>query len=108
MAKPPAPPSSAGWKISLTVPAISFSRAFSIRAQVRSIATWLSCPHACILPLLFDLNADPHYMHNLADDPQYAETKQALSDQLMAVLREQNDPRIMEEDCRFERSPFTD
>jgi hypothetical protein len=26
----------------------------------------------------------------------------------MAVLHEQDDPRVTEEDCRFEKSPFTD
>ncbi|MEM7033645.1 MAG: sulfatase [Chloroflexota bacterium] len=55
---------------------------------------------------LFDLQADPHYMHNLADDPQYVDVKQQLSEQLMAILQEQEDPRVVEEDCRFEHEPF--
>lgn len=57
---------------------------------------------------LYDLREDPHYMNNVAQDPVYAETRQQLADQLMAVLHEQDDPRVTEEDCRFEKSPFTD
>ena len=57
---------------------------------------------------LYDLREDPHYMNNVAQDPAYAEARQQLSDQLMAVLHEQDDPRVTEEDCRFEKSPFTD
>ncbi len=57
---------------------------------------------------LFDLRSDPHYMNNLANDPHYEETRQTLADQLRQVLHQQNDPRIIEDDCRFERSPFTD
>jgi hypothetical protein len=56
---------------------------------------------------LYDLRADPDYMVNLAADPACAETRQRLSDQLMAVLREQQDPRAVEEPCRFERLPYT-
>lgn len=55
---------------------------------------------------LFDLRVDPHYMNNVANEPDYAEIRQRLSSQLMQVLREQNDPRIIDEDCRFERAPF--
>ena len=57
---------------------------------------------------LYDLRVDPHYLNNIAEDAQYNEVRQQLSDQLMSVLTEQEDPRVVEPDCRFERSPFTD
>ena len=57
---------------------------------------------------LYDLRVDPHYLNNVAEDAQYKEVQQQLSDQLMGVLTEQEDPRVVEPDCRFERSPFTD
>ena len=57
---------------------------------------------------LYDLRVDPHYLNNVAADAQYKEVRQQLSDQLMTVLTEQEDPRVVEPDCRFEHSPFTD
>ena len=57
---------------------------------------------------LYDLREDPHYMNNVVAEPAYEETRRQLAERLMAVLKEQNDPRVAEEDCRFERSPFTD
>ena len=55
---------------------------------------------------LYDLRKDSHYMNNVADDPGYQETKKELHNQLMTVLREQNDPRVVEEPCRFEHAPY--
>jgi uncharacterized sulfatase len=57
---------------------------------------------------LYDLERDPHYLHNVAADPAYNEAREQLSSRLMAVLRTQHDPRLTEPDCRFERSPYTD
>ena len=57
---------------------------------------------------LYDLEHDPHYLHNVAADPAYNEAREQLSSRLMAVLRTQHDPRLTEPDCRFERSPYTD
>lgn len=57
---------------------------------------------------LYDIQKDPHHMNNLVDDPTYREIRNELSERLMAVLKEQEDPRVVESDCRFERSPFTD
>ena len=57
---------------------------------------------------LYDLRRDPHYLDNVVEEPAYATRRRQLADQLTAVLREQEDPRLLEEDCRFERSPFTD
>ena len=55
---------------------------------------------------LFDLRTDPDYMDNLADDPAYAETKSSLRERLFQLLREQEDPRAVEEPCRFEHEPY--
>ena len=57
---------------------------------------------------LYDLRKDPYYLNNVVEDAYYQEVRRKLANQLMAVLREQNDPRVVEPDCRFERSPFTD
>ncbi|MBT5531461.1 sulfatase-like hydrolase/transferase, partial [Candidatus Poribacteria bacterium] len=57
---------------------------------------------------LYDLAADPHYMTNVAGDPAHARTRQELSDRLMAVLRDQDDPRVVEDPCRYEQPPYTD
>ncbi len=57
---------------------------------------------------LFDLREDPHQMINVAHDPAYEATRQALHDVLMAELRRQRDPRVCDEECRYEASPFTD
>ncbi len=43
---------------------------------------------------LFDIDADPYCMHNLAEDPAYAELKAQLWKELEAKLRETDDPRI--------------
>jgi len=43
---------------------------------------------------LYDLRTDPHQLHNVASDPDYAETKQRLADRLATLLRERNDPRV--------------
>jgi N-sulfoglucosamine sulfohydrolase len=57
---------------------------------------------------LYDLRQDPHYMNNVASDPAYTVMRQQLEKKLMTVLKEENDPRITEPDCRFEKPPFTD
>lgn len=57
---------------------------------------------------LYDLRTDPHYMNNLAGDPAHEEVRAELSKLLMDELVKQKDPRVVEEDCRFEKAPFTD
>ena len=44
---------------------------------------------------LFDLEKDPEQLHNVADDPAYAEVKQKLAKQLSAELKATSDPRIV-------------
>lgn len=55
---------------------------------------------------LYDLRTDPDYMHNLATDPTYDAIREELATQLMSVLREQDDPRVVEDNCRFESAPY--
>jgi arylsulfatase A-like enzyme len=57
---------------------------------------------------LYDLRRDPDQVKNVAADPAYAKAKKELADRLLATLKETGDPRVVEESCRFERSPFTD
>lgn len=57
---------------------------------------------------LFHNTSDPDQMVNLAEDPAYASVREELRARLMNVLKEQNDPRAVEEECRFEHSPYTD
>ncbi len=44
---------------------------------------------------LFDRRNDPYCMNNIADDPVFKDVKEQLWAQLEAILREQNDPRIL-------------
>ncbi len=57
---------------------------------------------------LYDLREDPHYMNNVIAQPEYEGARAELSQKLMSLLRDQEDPRVVEEHCRFENSPFTD
>lgn len=57
---------------------------------------------------LYDLRNDPDHMNNLAEDPAYRPTLEELRRRLLEELKAHGDPRITEDDCRFERSPFTD
>ncbi|BDS06649.1 heparan N-sulfatase [Oceaniferula spumae] len=43
---------------------------------------------------LYEISTDPHQIHNLADDPKYAETLKKLRTQLMAELTETGDLRM--------------
>ena len=46
-------------------------------------------------------------MKNVAADPSYAKAKQTLADRLIKTLESAGDPRVIEENPRFERPPFT-
>jgi hypothetical protein len=47
-------------------------------------------------------------MNNVANDEKYADIKKELADKLETELKAQQDPRILEEPCRYEKSPYTD
>ncbi len=57
---------------------------------------------------LFDLRTDPDQMDNVATNPQYTETRETLSKQLMSILTDAGDPRVTGDGQTFERPPFTD
>jgi uncharacterized sulfatase len=52
---------------------------------------------------LYDVRQDPDQLNNLADSRQHAEIKARLSQKLMKVLRETDDPRL---DDAFDRPPY--
>lgn len=43
---------------------------------------------------LYDVQNDPYNIHNLADDPDYADILESMRTQLMNTLRETGDPRV--------------
>ena len=55
---------------------------------------------------LYDLRADPDYLHNVAGEPEYATVRARLEQELLALLEAQNDPRLMEQPCRYEYEPY--
>jgi len=57
---------------------------------------------------LYDLKTDPDQVKNVATDAAYSAVRTEMADRLIRTLTEAGDPRVVENDCRFERSPFTD
>ena len=51
---------------------------------------------------LFDLSADPDCVTNLASDAKYSEKVAAMNTTLVAELRRQNDPRIVDQGAVFD------
>lgn len=56
---------------------------------------------------LYDLRKDPYQTRNVAEDADYAETRQRLSSQLMKVLTETVDPRVTGDGTTFDRPPYS-
>ncbi|MEM7100079.1 MAG: sulfatase-like hydrolase/transferase [Pseudomonadota bacterium] len=55
---------------------------------------------------LYDLKADPSYMNNVAEHADYQVIRQELETQLLGILEQENDPRLMEQPCRYEYEPY--
>jgi N-sulfoglucosamine sulfohydrolase len=55
---------------------------------------------------LFDLSKDPHQMHNVAADPQYAKVVGELRGRLLAELQRTGDPRLVDDGKFFETPPM--
>ncbi len=55
---------------------------------------------------LFDLRDDPNQMNNVAEDPNYAAVREELSNRLMSVLRQTNDPRVLGDGTTYDLPPF--
>ena len=57
---------------------------------------------------LYDLRTDPDQTKNCASDPAYAAVLKAQSGELMRILTDAGDPRVVEKECRFDRPPFVE
>ncbi|MGE0607541.1 MAG: sulfatase [Pirellulales bacterium] len=57
---------------------------------------------------LYDLQADPDQMRNVAAEPAYAAARQELAELLLQRLKQAGDPRVTGDGQTFEKSPFTD
>ena len=55
---------------------------------------------------LYDVETDPHCLHNLADDPNHTELRDQFWTRLQTVLREQADPRVLGTGDIFESYPY--
>ena len=55
---------------------------------------------------LYDLRTDPHQQTNVADDPDYASTRDRLTGRLMQTLRRTEDPRVFQDGRYFETAPL--
>ena len=55
---------------------------------------------------LYDLNRDPDYITNVATDPAYGNVRTNLEARLLGVLETQDDPRLMEQPCRYDFEPY--
>jgi len=57
---------------------------------------------------LYDMSKDRDQVKNVAGEKGYAEAKKKMAEQLMDVLKKAGDPRVTDDDKKFEKSPFTD
>jgi uncharacterized sulfatase len=55
---------------------------------------------------LYDLKSDPHQMQNVAEQPMYRSARQQMSDRLMTILRETQDPRVIGSGTTFDQPPY--
>lgn len=55
---------------------------------------------------LYDLKNDPDYLENVAERSEYSNVRGELEGRLLNVLESQNDPRLMEQPCRYEFEPY--
>jgi len=57
---------------------------------------------------LYDLRTDPDQVKNVAGEKKYEPTRKQMAEQLTKILTAAGDPRVVDQECRFEKSPFTD
>lgn len=55
---------------------------------------------------LYDLGRDPHQLENVAGRPEHRDAQQRLRAELDRWLRETGDPRVTEDDDRWDRFPY--
>lgn len=56
---------------------------------------------------LYDLRNDPHQMKNVAGQTEHAQIQAELDRQLMSILTETGDPRVLGDGSRFDKMPYT-
>lgn len=56
---------------------------------------------------LYDLQKDPHQLHNVAADPAYTQIKKELWNRLMGTLHATGDPRVRGQGDVFDMQPYT-
>src|SRR4029077_18286556 len=57
---------------------------------------------------LYNVRNDPDQVKNLASDPAYAAKKKELAAQLMQILKDAGDPRVVGAGDTFDKPPFSD
>jgi N-sulfoglucosamine sulfohydrolase len=55
---------------------------------------------------LYDLNKDPDYLNNLANNPDYSNIKEKLFKQLMQIFKTTGDPRVTGDGKTFDSHPY--
>ncbi|WP_346238421.1 sulfatase [Niabella insulamsoli] len=55
---------------------------------------------------LYQIKTDPYQIHNLADDPKFADVKQRLLKELESELEKAKDPRVLTPDPPFDHYPY--
>ena len=55
---------------------------------------------------LYDVNADPDQLTNLANDPKFAEVRKELRERLLTELTQGNDPRVVGTGDAFDKPPY--
>lgn len=55
---------------------------------------------------LYDLQKDPHQIHNVANQPEYAPIQRELAQRLLEWMKATNDPRAFTDDDRFDKYPY--
>ena len=69
---------------------------------------WLACFGKHAAEEFYDLKVDPECMNNLALVPEHQDKKEALRKLLTKKLRQQNDPRIVDDGRIFDRYLYAD
>ena len=54
------------------------------------------------------MRKDPDQVNNLAADPAFAAKKKQLTERLMKLLKDANDPRVTGDGSTFDKPPFSD
>jgi len=57
---------------------------------------------------LYDLRHDPDQIHNVASEPEFAQARKELSDRLLTILKDSNDPRVTGDGSTFDSPPYSD